>query len=120
MLKLLNTGIDHAVAFEISGKVTENDMALVLNQAREKIERYGQIVILEKIDSFQGVEIAAIVEEFKYLMDLGMSNIDRVAIVTDKPWITHIANIENKIFSKIEMKCFLIEEQAEAIQFLKS
>ena len=119
MLKIMDIGIDNALAFQMSGKITENDMATVLNNAKAKIQTHGNIVIFEKIVTFEGIEIAAIVEEFKYLLDVGMSNIDKVAICTDKKWISHIANIEDKLFSKIGIKCFLIEEQTEAIQFLK-
>ena len=120
MLEMIDIGINNAVAFQISGRITESDMNMVLGNAKEKIKSNGSIVILEKIDSFEGIEIAAIVEEFKYLFEVGMSNIAKVAILTDKKWIEHIVNIEDKIFRSIEMKCFPIEEQAEAIEFLKS
>jgi len=120
MLQMIDIGMDNAVAFNVSGKVTEEDMNLVLNEAKQKIQRYDKIVMLEQIESFNGVEIAGLVEEFKYLFEVGISNIVKVAIVTDKKWISHIVNIEDKLFKEIEMKCFLIEEQAEAIQFLKS
>lgn len=119
MLEMIEVEIDNAVAFQMSGKITEDDMALVLRFAKEKIEHYGSIVLLEKIDSFSGVEFAAIIEEFKYLFDVGISNIDKVAILTDKKWIEHIVNIEDKIFKSIDMKCFALEEQPQAITFLK-
>jgi hypothetical protein len=115
MLKMIDIGIDNALAFQMLGKITESDMNMVLRNAKEKIESNGNIVILEKIDSFEGIEIAAIVEEFKYLFEVGISNIVKIAILTDKKWIEHIVNIEDKIFSNIEMKCFAIEEQAEAV-----
>jgi hypothetical protein len=120
MLEMLNIGIDNALAFQMSGKIIESDMQIVLSNAKGKIERHGSIVIFEKIDSFDGAELAAILAEFKYLVDVGMSNVTKVAILTDKQWIAHIANIEDKIFSGIDMKCFPIEEQPAAIAFLKS
>ena len=119
MLKLIDIGIDNALAIQLSGKITESDMSMVLSAAKEKIERYGSIVILEKFDSFEGIEIAAIAEEFKYLFEVGMSNISKVAILTDKTWIERIVSIEDKIFKSVEMKCFSLEEQADAVQFLK-
>ena len=45
MLELVDIGIDNAVAFRSSGKLTEADMTLVLSDAKEKISRYGHIVI---------------------------------------------------------------------------
>lgn len=120
MLEMIEIGIDNAVAFRVSGKITQSDMTLVLNNAKEKIERYGNIVIFEQLDSFKGIEIAAIIEEFKYLFDVGISNIRKAALVTDKDWLEKIISIEDKIFKKIEMKCFSIEEKASAIEFLKN
>ena len=119
MIEMIDVGIDNALAFQLSGKITEIDMSMVLSAAKEKIESHGSIVILEKFNSFEGIEIAAIAEEFKYLFEVGMSNIVKVAILTDKKWIERIVNIEDKIFRNVEMKCFSLEEQAEAVQFLK-
>ncbi|MFT5808666.1 MAG: hypothetical protein ACI9LG_002983 [Moritella dasanensis] len=119
MLEMIDIEIDNAVAFQMSGKITEGDMALVLNVAKEKIARHGSIVLFEKINSFSGVEFSAIIEEFKYLLDVGINNIDKVAILTDKKWIEHIVNIEDKIFKNMDMKCFSLEEQAQAVAFLK-
>jgi hypothetical protein len=119
VIEMIDVGIDNALAFQLSGKITESDMSMVLSAAKEKIESHGSIVILEKFNSFEGIEIAAIAEEFKYLFEVGMSNIVKVAILTDKKWIERIVNIEDKIFRNVEMKCFSLEEQAEAVQFLK-
>lgn len=120
MLEMMDIGINNAVAFTISGKITEQDMTLVLDASKEKIERYGSIVILEKIESFNGVELAAIFEEFRYLREVGMSNMRKVAILTDKAWIEHIVRIEDKLFSGIDMQCFAMDEETAAVEFLKA
>jgi len=120
MLKIMDIGLDNAVAFTVSGKITQQEMHLVLEAAREKVVSHGSIVILERIESFEGIEVAAIVEEFKYLLDVGFSNISKVAIVTDKKWVEHIVRIEDKLFGNIDIKCFHNEEQPQAIEFLSS
>ncbi|MHC4138969.1 MAG: SpoIIAA family protein [Planctomycetota bacterium] len=120
MLEMIEIGIDNAVAIRVSGKITKSDMALVLGNAKDKVERYGNIVILEQIDSFKGIEVSAIVEEFKYLFDVGISNISKAAIITDKKWLEAIVSLENKIFKSIDMKCFSTEDKESAIEFLKT
>lgn len=95
MLEMINIGIDNAVAFRISGKVTAADMTLVLNDAKGKVENHGNIVILEQIDSFKGIETAAIAEEFKYLSDVGISNITKAALLADSKWLDKIISIED-------------------------
>ena len=120
MLEMMEIGIDNAVAFSMSGKITERDMSLVLSDAKKKIEQHGNIVLLERIDSFEGIELSAIVEEFEYIFKVGISNIKKAAVITDTKWIEMIVNIENRIFKNIEMKCFPTEDQDSAIEFLKN
>lgn len=49
MLEMIDIGIENAVAFQLSGKITESDMTMVLGAAKEKIEDKGNIVILRKL-----------------------------------------------------------------------
>jgi hypothetical protein len=120
MLEMIDIGIDNATAFRMAGKITESEMALVLSDAKAKTERYGKIVVYEEIESFKGIELTALIEEFKYLFDVGISNLKRMAIVTDKKWVEKIVQIEDKVFRSIEMKCFSIDEKEKAIEFLKN
>ncbi|MDI6686865.1 MAG: STAS/SEC14 domain-containing protein [Desulfobacterales bacterium] len=90
------------------------------SEAKAKIELYGNIVIYEEIVSFGGIEFKAIIEEFKYLFEVGISNIDKMAVVTDKKWIGKIVGAEDKIFKSIDMKAFSTEEKDNAIEFLKN
>ena len=120
MMKLIDIGIDNAVAIRISGKITQSDMALLLSEMKGKIRAYGHIVMFEQIDSFEGVELAGLAEKIKYLSEMGVSSISKVAIVTDKHWLSNIVSVEDKLFQKIEMQSFPFEERERAIAFLKS
>ena len=118
MVKLLNLGMQNAVAFEMRGKITKEDMELILNDARTKIEKYGEIVILKQIESFDGIELEALYEEFQYLHEMGISNIKKVAVVSDKKWIEKIVALENEIFSNIEIEYFDFGDIVNAMFFL--
>ncbi|ROS00260.1 SpoIIAA-like protein [Sinobacterium caligoides] len=118
MLEMIDIGIDRAVAFQMSGKITEEDMQRVLAEARGKISQHGSIVMLEQIDSFSGIELSALVEEFKYLIHVGLKDITKVAVLTDKRWVEKVVSIEDKIFRGIDIKSFAIEDKAQAIAFL--
>ena len=76
--------------------------------------------IYEEIQGFEGIELSAIIEEFKYLFEIGISNISKVAVVTDKKWIMKVASLEAKIFRNIDIKCFRFNEKPLAIAFLKN
>jgi len=119
MITLEDIGIENAVAFHVAGKITESDMDMAFTTMKEKIELHTNIVLYEQIDSFGGVELAGIIDKFKYLFEMGISNITKVAIVTDKAWIEKIVSIEDKLFRSIEMKVFSIEDKAQAIEFLR-
>jgi hypothetical protein len=119
MLRIIDIGIENATAFCILGKITKTDMSVVLLNAKEKTEHYGNIVIYEEIQGFEGIELSAVIEEFKYLFEIGISNISKVAVVTDKDWIMKIASLEAMIFRNIDIKCFQFTEKALAIEFLK-
>lgn len=119
MIELISTEIENAVAIRVSGKITESDMNLVLSDARDKVERYGRIVILEVIESIQGIEVASLLEKLKYLFEVGISNIIKIAIVTDKKWLVKIVGIEDIIFKGIDMKSFSTDDYQSAINFLQ-
>ena len=118
MLNFIDIGIDNAVAFHLSGKITEGDMEQVLSAATEKIKDHGQIVVYEELDDFTGIELKAIYKELKYLIHQGLSNISKVAVVTDKQWVQKIAGIEDRLFTGINIQCFSPEEKDRALNFL--
>ena len=120
MLEIIDIGIDDAVAFRWEGKITEAEMKLVFSVLKEKIKDYGKISVYQEIGSIGGVEFEGIVEELKFLREFGLSNFKKAAVVTDKKWVQKIAEIENKIFRKIDIKCFSTDEKNEAIKFLKN
>jgi SpoIIAA-like len=120
MLELIDIGIEKAVAYRFGGKITEDEMMLALSAIKEKIENYGEVCIYQEIESIGGVEFDAIVEKIKFLSEVGLSNINRIAVVTNKKWLHKIVDLEDKLFKKIDMKSFSIEDKNEAIEFLKS
>ncbi|WP_226647799.1 STAS/SEC14 domain-containing protein [Microbulbifer variabilis] len=119
MLTALDLGIANALAFRVSGSITESDVSEALEAARQLGKQYENITIYEEIESFEGFEFAAIIEKFKYLYDTGVSNISAAAILTDKRWLQKIIRVEDKIFRNMNIRCFSLDQREEAIQFLK-
>lgn len=83
MLEILDIGVERAIAYRLAGKVTEKDMKLAFGIIKEKIEQYGEVYIYQEIDDFIGMEFDAMTEKFKYLFENGVSNITRIAVVTE-------------------------------------
>lgn len=120
MLEIIDIGIENAVALRWGGKITEAEMKSVFSVLKEKIKDYGKISMYQEIESIGGVEFEGIVEKLKFLKEFGLSNFSKAVVVTDKKWVKRIAEVEDKIFRKIDIKCFSTDEKNEAIEFLKN
>jgi hypothetical protein len=116
---MLDIGIENATAFRMAGKVTENDVALVLSDMKAKVTAFGTIVVYMELESFAGIGFAAVIEELKYLFDVGISGVTKAVLVTDKRWMEHLVKVEDTLFRHIGMQYFPMDEKASAIGFLK-
>jgi hypothetical protein len=119
MIEMLDIRIDNAIAYRVGGKITEDEMRSVLSFFEEKITAGEKVLIYQEIISIGGVEIDAIIEKLKFFREFGMSNIGKIAVVTNKEWMTKIVDFEGKLFKKFEMKGFSMDEKDQAIDFLK-
>ena len=120
MLEMMDIGIEKAVAYRLGGKITEDEMTLVLSALKVKIEQHGEVFIYQEVESIGGAEFDAIIEKFKFFADVGISKLSRIAVITHKKWMHKIIDLEGKLFKKITIKAFAIGDKDAAIAFLKS
>jgi hypothetical protein len=73
-----------------------------------------------KIISVGGAEVDAIIEKLKFFREFGLSNFNKIAVVTHKEWMHKIIDLEGKLFKKFDMKGFSIDDKDKALEFLKS
>lgn len=118
MLEFLKFDVADAVAWRITGKVTEEDMERALDALRIRIEAHGQVSVYQEIDGFGGVELDAIMGKMQFLSEFGISKFKRIALVTDKQWLQRVVSWEDKVFKSIDMRAFAIEERDRAFNFL--
>ncbi len=118
MLEQIDCEIDDAVAWRISGKITDDDMELALGLIREKLQSHEHVSVLQEITDFGGLEFNAIVEKLGFLREFGMSRFRRIAVLTDKSWMRTVIGWEDRLFGGIEMRAFALEERARAFNFL--
>ena len=118
MIELIDCDIEDAVAWRISGKVSDDDMELALGLVKEKLESNDTVSVLQEIESFGGVELDAIGEKLGFLREFGISRFRRIAVLTDKRWMRTVVGWENHLFKGIEMRAFELEERDRAFNFL--
>ena len=119
---MIDIGFEKAVAYRLGGKITEEEMTSVLNIFREKIDKGEKLIVYQEVESIGGAEFDAMIEKFKFFKDVGFdfSHFRKIAVITHKKWVHKLVDIEDKIFKKVDMKGFSIEEKDKAIEFLKS
>lgn len=119
MLKMLDIGLDTAVAYRLEGKITHEEMVSVISIFKEKIDKKEPLVVYQEVVNIGGAEFDAMVEKFKFFKQVGMSHFKRIAVVTHKKWIHKLVALEDKLFNHIQIKGFPIEDRSQAIEFLK-
>ena len=121
MIEMIDIGLEKAVAYRLGGKITEEEMISVLDIFREKIDKGEKLFVYQEVESIGGAEFDAMVEKFKFFKDVGFnfSHFSKIAVVTHSKWLNKIIDLEDKIFRKVEIKGFPIEEKDKAIEFLK-
>ncbi|WOJ92561.1 STAS/SEC14 domain-containing protein [Congregibacter variabilis] len=118
MLEFIEFDIEDAVAWRISGKVTEEDMQLALDALRDKIEAHGKVSVYQEIEGFSGVELDVIKDKMRFLSEFGVSFFKKIAVVTDKKWLQSVIAWEDKVFPGVDMRAFGTEDRDRAFNFL--
>ncbi len=119
MLEMMDIGVEEAVSYRLGGKITEEEMTSVLSIFKEKIDKGEKLIVYQAIESIGGAEFDAMIEKLKFLFGVGLSHFSKIAVVTHKKWIHHLADLEGKLFKNMDMRGFSIEEKDKAIEFLK-
>ena len=119
MIEMLDIGDTNVVAYRVGGKVTEEEMNSVLSIFKEKIQAGKKLSIYQEITSVGGAEFDAIIEKLKFFREFGLSNFNRIAVVTHKEWMHKIIDLEGKLFKKFDIRGFSIDDKDEALEFLK-
>ena len=117
---MLDIGIADVVAYRVGGKVTEDEMKSILALFREKIQAGSKLSIYQEIVNVGGAEIDAILEKLKFFHEYGLSNFNKIAVVTHKEWMHKIIDLEGRFFKKFDMQGFSIDDKDKALEFLKS
>lgn len=118
MIEYLDIGVEKAVAYRISGKISQQEMQDVLQKISDKIDDFGEVCLYQEVESLGGVEFEAIVEKLKFFACHGVSDIPKAAIITDKKWLHKVVHFEDKLFPKTQLRSFSTEERNDAVAFL--
>ncbi len=115
MIKEIPLNEPHIYAFQISGKLVEEDYAVFRPKLDRILKKESPLSLLIKVEDFDGWSSKAAWEELKIGLDHGKDFL-RIAFVGDSLWEKVMIELGN-LFMKAEVHYF--EDDSEAINWLK-
>jgi len=118
MLQFLPVSEGNIIAIRASGKLTHEDYQAFLPKLEEQIKELGKVSILVELDDFQGWELKAAKDDFKFGM-AHLDDIERFAIVGEKAWERWMALMAKPFMGPGRVRFFSRDELQEAWDWLR-
>lgn len=108
---------NHVLAFQFSGKMTQEDIVRYRNELEEKLKTRGPIGIYIDFTGLSDITATAMIEGTKADLEL-LSHLDRFghcAFVSDKEWPRAVVQFLDPLLPALKMKVFAPEDRNEAM-----
>lgn len=119
MVELIEIPTPNVVGVRVRGKIEGEGFDNVLAEVSKLLESTDdRLRIYVEMEEFSGISLSALIKDIK----LGIPNyrrFEKEAIVSDKSWLTKLADIGDKLFPSIEVKTFKPEEKEEALKWIQ-
>jgi len=118
MISRLVTRGGKALAYHVSGKVTQEEVKEVHGEIEAAIRREGKARILVEIGELSMPEPMAVLEDFKLTPEY-VSDVERFALVGDQrwqPWVTRLTGV----LTRGEARHFASDEVDRALDWLEA
>lgn len=118
-VRLVDVGHSSIVAFELDGRIDEDNAATVIKDARLALEKTGARRMMARIKNWHGFDpsLLASGDIAKSKMDF-IKQLDRYAIVGGPEWMRSLAETMSPAVD-LEIKGFDLDEESEALKWLK-
>lgn len=118
-LRELETDDPNVAAFEVFGKMRKADLDLAGQIMDKFVDDNAPRCLMAKFTKFQGFEMALLGNrEMIKAKRQAMDHLDRYAMVGAPDWVENIAETLSGLF-KFELRTFDLDEEAEAMDWLK-
>ena len=117
-VRLVDVGHSSIVAFELDGRIDEDNAATVIKDARLALEKTGARRMMARIKNWHGFDpsLLASGDIAKSKMDF-IKQLDRYAIVGGPEWMRSLAETMSPAVD-LEIKGFDLDEEGEALGYL--
>ncbi|GAB2794505.1 hypothetical protein GCM10027040_20960 [Halomonas shantousis] len=121
MIEFLPSPAPHVVAMRASGKLNETDLEQAIDRLEAKKREESRISVYADIDAMSAMSIAAILKDMGY----GLSQLRqlirfyRIAVISDRSWIKHMVDWENRLMSAPEISVFTTTQKDAASDWVR-
>ena len=108
---------DRILGFRISGKVELEDLLPVMDRLNALFARDVPLRGYVEVADFDGVSAEALWKDLSYALKhfrALATRFERVAVVTDRPWIKRLAKVESLMLPGTEERVFDAKDAVEA------
>lgn len=117
-IHFLKTTNDNVFAYEVNGRLRENDIKAVVEAMKPFLEREGKFNSLVRMKEFSGFDLLAVLDDDLLKMKFGaISKIGKYAVVGPKPWMRNFLELIASIVP-VELKIFDFDEEAAAWEWI--
>ncbi len=117
-LTRLQTERDDVFAFEISGKVSTEEVDAVYQILEKAYDKHDRINLLVRIGRYDGFDIGALFSDVTYAGKLhAIRHMRRYALVGGPEWMGNMMSFFNPLF-RMEARHFELEDETAAWQWI--
>ena len=112
---------ERILGFRISGKVELEDLLPVMDRLNNLLSREVPLRGYVEVADFDGVSAEALWKDLSYALKhfrALATRFERVAIVTDRPWIKRLAKVESLMMPGTEERIFDPEDAVDAQRWI--
>ncbi|MDW7748973.1 STAS/SEC14 domain-containing protein [Halomonas sp.] len=120
MLEFITHPAEHVVAMKIGGVVTARELQQAIDAIEAAKRNHPRISLLVELDGLRWMTLTALLKDVGYgLTQLGdLERYHRVAVITDKEWIKHLAHLEDHLVKALDIHTFPHREYADALAWV--
>ncbi|MCG7600856.1 STAS/SEC14 domain-containing protein [Halomonas sp. McH1-25] len=120
MLELIVVPSPHVVAFRAAGRVTADELQVVIDAIEDAKRQHPKVSLYAEIDAMRWMTATALIRDIGYgLTQIGqLEHFHRVAITSNRLWVRPIAMLENQLFHPVKIRVFSNREKQDAMTWI--
>ena len=119
MITFATTTHPDIVSYTIDGTFDGRKVNEVVSRIKETADQRGKIRLLGEVKSLDGItNITGVFKNFGHQLGL-IRQVEKYAIMTDKKWLSTLADIEGFFIPNMDIKTFSLSEPERAMQWLQ-